>query len=359
VAVMKKMRVDQGMNPKDVARNFAKELHARWGVGLAECDNGVLLLLSVQDRQIYISTGVQSAQVLPLNDLNVIIEWMIPYLRKQEYDEGMIRAVTNIGLALSKWEISNDDESWSAGVFFFLIVLGFIVFSLITGGISSRKRQKRLETCKDVLRKIKEEQDCVQNKEWSQHKTCPVCFEEFNDAIEEESAEDDGESSNLLRRQNETCEKTESSKRNRLRLQCGHSICESCLEEWMKTSRSCPVCRQEVVDDKDNEDKPSQNRSGQNPATMRNVLAGDILAADLLYRLQRAQRMYPEYISDELIDEWRTDSTQTGTFDFQRFSDHQVRNQAIASAQEHRGFSGNATSFGGGSGGGGGAGGSW
>ena len=32
-------------------------LHARWGVGDAACENGVVLLLSVQDRQVYVSTG--------------------------------------------------------------------------------------------------------------------------------------------------------------------------------------------------------------------------------------------------------------------------------------------------------------
>lgn len=39
------------------ARNFAKQLMDRWGVGDHRCLNGVLLLLAVEDRQVYIATG--------------------------------------------------------------------------------------------------------------------------------------------------------------------------------------------------------------------------------------------------------------------------------------------------------------
>lgn len=57
VAVMRKMDFAPGTPPADAARAFAKDLHARWGVGDAACNNGVLLLLSVDDRQVYVSTG--------------------------------------------------------------------------------------------------------------------------------------------------------------------------------------------------------------------------------------------------------------------------------------------------------------
>ena len=57
VAVMRKMVVPRGAAAPDAARDFAKALHAAWGVGDAACDNGVLFLLSVDDRQVYISTG--------------------------------------------------------------------------------------------------------------------------------------------------------------------------------------------------------------------------------------------------------------------------------------------------------------
>eukprot|EP00889_Picochlorum_renovo_P002123 jgi/Picre1/29153/NNA_004546.t1 len=321
VAVMKKMKVEHSMDPQGAAREFAKQLHARWGVGMAECDNGVLVLLSVGDRQVYISTGKQSATVLSTDNLNLIISWMIPYLKNKNYDEAVIRAVTNIGLGLSGWELSKDDPAWT-----------------------SRKRKKRLETCKDVLKRIKEEQDKVQSQEWSQHKTCPVCLEPFHEDDDTDEAQiEDNERQELT-----------ATERRRIILQCGHAVCEPCLQAWMEQSRSCPVCRQDV---EGNDDDDSRKRSERSEApssriqTMGHALAGDALAADLIYRLRRAQLMYPEYITDDLIDDWNTDTSQTGTFDFGRFSDHQVRHQAIAAAQERSGHFGNATSFGGGGGG--------
>lgn len=339
VAIMKKMKIGQGSTPQKTAKEFAKVLHARWGVGEAACDNGVLLLVSVYDRQIYISNGVKSSEFLPPENLNLIISWMIPYLRNGEYGEALIRAVTNVGLGLSGWELSKEDPSWSAGITFSLIVSIFIIFTMISGCMASRKQKKRLQECKDVLSKIKEEQTKVQNREWSRHKTCPVCFEEFDEIHGDES-------SPLLPEQRM---QEEGTRMPRLVLQCGHSICEPCLVSWMEHNRTCPVCRLEV-DTIDTKCVTSTETS---------TLANDVLIADVMYRLRRVQTIYPEFVTDDLMHEWNTDTTDTGTFDIQRLSDHQVRNQAIAAAQTERGKLGSSSSFGGGRGGGGGAGGSW
>lgn len=50
-----------GSTPALAAPEFAKQLHSRWGVGDAACHNGVLLLLAVEDRQVYINTGAGGA----------------------------------------------------------------------------------------------------------------------------------------------------------------------------------------------------------------------------------------------------------------------------------------------------------
>lgn len=52
VAVMRTMDVPSGQDAAAEAQLFAKALHDAWGVGLRECNNGVLLLLSVDDRQV-------------------------------------------------------------------------------------------------------------------------------------------------------------------------------------------------------------------------------------------------------------------------------------------------------------------
>ena len=51
VALMEKMEVLDG-SPQQVAQDFAVQLFNAWGVGDAGCQNGLLLFLSKQDRQV-------------------------------------------------------------------------------------------------------------------------------------------------------------------------------------------------------------------------------------------------------------------------------------------------------------------
>jgi len=129
---MRKIKVESGSSASDAARDFAKELHAKWGVGLVECDNGVLLLLSVDDRQVYISTGKGSQKELSNESLEVIIEWIKPYLKKGDFDEGLIRAVMNVGLGLSGWDIAADEPAMSFGLVLVIVFFATVGFSLIS-----------------------------------------------------------------------------------------------------------------------------------------------------------------------------------------------------------------------------------
>lgn len=52
---MDRMKMAPAADPAAVARDFAKTLHDRWGVGDRACNNGVLLLLAVQDRQVTVT----------------------------------------------------------------------------------------------------------------------------------------------------------------------------------------------------------------------------------------------------------------------------------------------------------------
>lgn len=49
---MKKFDVESGDTPEEAAASFARSLFDSWGVGNRDCSNGVLLLLSVEDRQV-------------------------------------------------------------------------------------------------------------------------------------------------------------------------------------------------------------------------------------------------------------------------------------------------------------------
>ncbi len=66
----------------EYAETFARALHDRWGVGSSECNNGVLFFLSLNDRQLYISTGAGAKHVLSFDVLGDIISDIRPILRE-------------------------------------------------------------------------------------------------------------------------------------------------------------------------------------------------------------------------------------------------------------------------------------
>jgi uncharacterized protein len=63
-------------------RHFAKGLHAQWGVGSRDKNDGILLVLAVDDRQVYISTGRGAKDQLPDDTIDQIIARMKPSLKK-------------------------------------------------------------------------------------------------------------------------------------------------------------------------------------------------------------------------------------------------------------------------------------
>ncbi len=52
VALVKRMLLPPGMTAAAAAAAFANDLFKTWGVGEAQCENGVLLFLAVADRQV-------------------------------------------------------------------------------------------------------------------------------------------------------------------------------------------------------------------------------------------------------------------------------------------------------------------
>ena len=70
--------------------------HYRWGVGH---DDGAMLLISILDRQLYVSTGKRA--VLSDDQIDIIIEEMKPYMQKKDYDQGVELAIFRMGEVFS------------------------------------------------------------------------------------------------------------------------------------------------------------------------------------------------------------------------------------------------------------------
>lgn len=123
----------------DTIDNFAVKLFEEWKIGKKDKDNGVLLLISKNDRQMRIEVGYGLEGALPDAICNDIIRnIMRPAFQKNDYDGGITGAVDKI-IAATKGEYVPSEKpntaSWSlksienliALIFLFLLWLGSVL----------------------------------------------------------------------------------------------------------------------------------------------------------------------------------------------------------------------------------------
>jgi uncharacterized membrane protein YgcG len=416
VALMRKLRVREGEAPAAAARRVAAALHAAWGVGSAACDDGVLILLAADQRQVYISTGAGAAGALGDAAAGEVIAAMRPLLRQSppDFAGAVVQAVTDVGLGLAGRARSGEGEWEWFPVLFFSGVLGMLGWSA-TGAWRRRREYRR---CRGAVRRLAEEQARMRRREWSRPRTCAVCLEELAGGDADGAAgEDESPSAPLLAHESGPLEEADAAAggdadgagpttsapeapptaegeapeglrrrraavaaaaeeasssaagaaapaaaRTPVTLHCGHTFCRPCLDAWAERATTCPVCRARL-DDGAPADAPrgAPPAAGSGPAhRRRGALDPAALDADLAFRLAMLRLRFPGYISADVADGWAA-AGASGAFDWERARAFQLADPGVAARQAAAGYGGNATPFGGGGGGGGGggAGGSW
>ena len=109
---------------------FSHTLFNSWGVGKSSTNNGLVVLLVTDQRCIQMVTGYGLEGILPDAICKRIqIESMIPYLKYENWDQGMINGVADICRRLDG-TMDNDSPSYEEDNTFFPIIL-FIVFFLV------------------------------------------------------------------------------------------------------------------------------------------------------------------------------------------------------------------------------------
>lgn len=113
---------------------YTVELGKRWGIGQKGRDNGILLLASMKERKVNISTGYGLEGVLPDGLLGRIIRTEItPFFKSGNYYQGFYGGVEAL-MKASKNEytaLPEDDQSESGGSSFGLIILVIIIVIVI------------------------------------------------------------------------------------------------------------------------------------------------------------------------------------------------------------------------------------
>ncbi len=80
----------------DTVENYASQLFQEWGIGQKNKDNGVLLLIALQDRKLRIEVGYGLEGDLTDAESASLIRDATPFFREQQYYEAIYKLTTGI-----------------------------------------------------------------------------------------------------------------------------------------------------------------------------------------------------------------------------------------------------------------------
>lgn len=141
----------EDLNDLDI-REYANLLFEKWGIGSSKYDNGVLILISPKDRELWIEIGYGLEGVLPDGKVGRIRnEQIFPYFKKGNYSEGVLRGFNSILNAIEEeyrvdlerekisesyyYDYNEEEGSGEFGIFDtfikILIIIGIIIFLFI------------------------------------------------------------------------------------------------------------------------------------------------------------------------------------------------------------------------------------
>eukprot|EP00959_Pyramimonas_sp_CCMP1952_P044308 925847-Pyramimonas_sp.AAC.1 len=150
VAVMRRLSSSYVPAPESMSQ-FAKGLHDQWGLGSRDENNGILLALAVEDRQVYISTGRGAKDQLPDDMIDLVIGNMKPFLKKADYNAAVEKAVSDVAQILESGHIESDSSSADlAKWLIFTGIGGFILYNIF----NNRRQDNNYRKCKSQLESL-------------------------------------------------------------------------------------------------------------------------------------------------------------------------------------------------------------
>jgi uncharacterized protein len=121
---------------------YATKLFRDWGIGNKKTNNGILLLIAINDRQIRIEVGYGLEGAIPdITALNIIDNDIKPAFKAGNYYEGIDLATDNIAkAAVGEYKVKKAKKSkgkGSGGLFVLILIIIFVVLRNGRGGGSN------------------------------------------------------------------------------------------------------------------------------------------------------------------------------------------------------------------------------
>jgi uncharacterized protein len=128
---------------------YATKLFREWGIGNKKTNNGVLLLVAVDDRKIRIETGYGLEGAIPDITADEIIRNVIrPEFKQQNYYKGLDNAVDALAkAAVGEYKVARKKDGTKPGgggsIITFLVILAIVLLFVGGGGFGGGGRRRR------------------------------------------------------------------------------------------------------------------------------------------------------------------------------------------------------------------------
>ena len=131
------------------AQQYAQQVFDRWKIGKKGKDNGILILVAVDDRKMWIATGYGVEGVLPDGKVGEIRDQvLLPLFRQSRYGEGIFLGAKAVGTVLAggqvdapKREQKRRRSSFPLDLILFLLFGAFILIRGIFSSIFGSRRR--------------------------------------------------------------------------------------------------------------------------------------------------------------------------------------------------------------------------
>jgi len=118
---------------------YSEKLYEKWNVG-KEKDNGVLILVLIFDKRVYIKVGYGLTSALSEEISQTIIDnEMAPYFFEGMYLEGLERGTDSIFLATAGKYKKSDKSNSSSFIFAIILVITFVFLIIFSKFTNKRK----------------------------------------------------------------------------------------------------------------------------------------------------------------------------------------------------------------------------
>ena len=233
-------------------------------------DNSITIILSISQREIWITTGNKARKKYTNSIIDKILEIVLPDLKKNNYRESLYELLNNI-LEVDKIENMLTKEYICLAViiiFIFLVIFLVILICCLywKGKLCSccYKKQTITEMQQIYIDNLEKFLNNINIEKAKQKEiytdACIICLEKFvinnisdnqndiasNNEIpvkeKKQIKNDQGSESNSNIETNNI--KVENNNTLKITLECGHQFHKKCIKDWLSNQKQCPICRE-------------------------------------------------------------------------------------------------------------------